>query len=129
MKRYLLSFIFWSVCLGGAFLVQSGGEKYEDIRERIDLLNGNEAEALVAIVHANCVADISFQQNTSVHVTSLLRRYPQFRTNGVRFLVSSVPEDHRIASCYQVACGDSWNYHALQKQSGYYLYQLCRLII
>ncbi len=129
MKRCLLLFIFWLSVLGGSLLGSTRGEEYEDIRGRIDLLTGHDEDALAAVVHANSIADISLQQSMSVHISSLLRRYPQFRASGERFFVFSVTEAQRMASRYQVACGNSGNYHALLKQSGYYLYQLCRLII
>ena len=85
MKRCLLLFIFWLSVLGGSLLGSTRGEEYEDIRGRIDLLTGHDEDALAAVVHANSIADISLQQSMSVHISSLLRHYPQFRASGERF--------------------------------------------
>lgn len=130
MKHCLLLFIFWFSVLGGTyFSVQPGGEECEHIWERVDFLTGNEPEALRAVVNANSVADVSLQQSASVCINSLFRRYPQFRVNTARLALVSGMATCRLASCYQRACCNSQDCNALQKESGYYLYRLCRLII
>ncbi len=129
MKRYLLLFICWLAVAGGAYMFCPAEEACEGGRERIDLLTECESELFRTVVGANCVADVSLQQSSSASVHFIGRRYPQFRMNGDRLVNFSGMLPRRLIALSRTVFGDSGDYHALQKQSGYYLYQLCRLII
>lgn len=83
----------------------------------------------MAVVCANRAADVSLQQTTSVCVHFIGRRYPHSGAEGERFLISSATATRRLVARYRAVCRSICFFIALEKQSGYYLYRLCRLII
>lgn len=129
MKCYWVLILFWISLLGGVYMAQPGTERHVNDQERVDILTSDGPEILATLICANNVADVSLQQNTSVNINSLLRRHPQSRPIWDRLFIFPEDEAHLITSRYRAAYEDYGNYFAVQKQSGYYLYSLCRLII
>lgn len=129
MKRFLLFALFWISLLGGLYMAHSADTGSADIKEREDILTGNDQNIWATVVCASRFADVSLQQNTSVNVSSFVRRYPQFRPDWERLFNFTGKEKQLITSRFQQAFGHAKEYTALLKQSGYYLYNLCKLII
>lgn len=132
MKRYWL-FILFCVAVAGGLHAGGAVAAAEQVSsgEREDRLTADGPEILTALVGANQVADISLQQSAPSGIYSSLRRYPQSRIGMENMPDALSGNESRLSvSRYRfLEEGASCGSITVRRQTGYYLYQLCRLII
>lgn len=133
MKRYYIFILLWGA------LIWSGWQATQSVacpvadagqQEKKAELSHRGSEIISALLSANSVADISLQQEQPVQMNTGFRRHLPSRLLPEKiYVLKKLCDSRLLPPLYQFVQRSFRAYAASQKQCGYYLYTLRKIVI
>lgn len=130
MKHYILFIVILTALLGGGRWLSSsvGSEQIPERTEDEVTVVPVFSNVLEVTIEANKPVNLSLRQENIGNTYHFLRRYPLFRWNIISWEETREPQEG-ISHAFRLITHEFRDYFARQKQMGYYIYVLRKIIV